>query len=449
MLSPGVFHIEHGRLEGSVPSDDPSAEEPDRSVTDEEQSLADRQSALSDGEQALSDGQQALSDGQQALSDGKRALSDGQRSLSDREESISDEQSLSDREERFDPAQALSERDQLLSEADQTGSDLDQTSSDADQTASDRDQNASDSDQHAADLDQAASDQAHERGVDPSNYVRTKRSRSKAALERDVGTHARAGVARVRDETAERRDRDAEARDAAAVARDKLAATLDAEIEELERSKAQGGNGHGLGLEILLRASRDRKRAAASRARAAAQRENAARDRELARRDRAQAAGDRRKAADELAAEGVDHLTGTLRRRVGLAAIQREIERTRRTHDPLVVAFIDVNGLKIINDTHGHAAGDELLAGIAGCIKTALRPYDVVMRFGGDEFLCLLSGEGLHGVRDRFDQISEQIAKTQNGASIAVGLVEGNREESLEDLIVRADNAMLATRDGR
>ena len=82
-------------------------------------------------------------------------------------------------------------------------------------------------------------------------------------------------------------------------------------------------------------------------------REAAAADRERAAHDRRQAARDRAAAAEELALEGVDHLTGTLRRRAGLSAIQREIDRTRRTGERLVVAFIDVDGLKHVNDTRG------------------------------------------------------------------------------------------------
>ena len=83
------------------------------------------------------------------------------------------------------------------------------------------------------------------------------------------------------------------------------------------------------------------------------QREAAARDRERAAEDRRLAARDRAAAAGELALEGADYLTGALRRRVGLAAIQRELDRTRRTGERLVVAFVDVNGLKAINDKQG------------------------------------------------------------------------------------------------
>jgi diguanylate cyclase (GGDEF)-like protein len=350
-----------------------------------------------------------------------------------------------------DGDQTLSDSDQSLSDSDQSAADLDQTSADADQGASERDQLASDRDQHAADLDQAASDKVQNDGAgpDPATYARTRRTRAQTTLERDLDTHTRSEAARIREATAARRDRDAEARDAAAAARDQLATTLDAEIERLEKVGAEEGNGAVVGLEILLRASRDRKRAAASRGRAAVSRGEAARDRDLARQDRLEAAVDRRAAAEELAAEGLDHLTGTLRRRVGLVAIQREIDRTRRTHEPLVVTFVDVDGLKVVNDTHGHDAGDDLLVGVARCIKAGLRRYDVIMRFGGDEFVCSLSGQDLVGVERRFDQIASQIAKTQRGATITVGFAEGQDQETLDEVIVRADRQMISARRGR
>jgi diguanylate cyclase (GGDEF)-like protein len=351
---------------------------------------------------------------------------------------------------RFHRASArnLSEGDQTRSDADQTGSDLDQTFSDADQSASDRDQRAANRDQEAADLDQATSDDAHDAGTSSSSYERTRRTRSQTTLERDTATHVRSESARRRDEAAERRDRAAVERDRAADLRDEAAAAFEAEIELLERSRSPDGRA-AVGLEILLRAARDRKAAAALRARAAEARGEAARDRALARSDREHAAADRLQVAEELASEGVDYLTGALRRRVGVAALTRELDRARRTGDPIVVAFVDVDGLKAVNDERGHAAGDALLRGVVASIQHALRPYDIVMRYGGDEFVCLLSGQRLAGARSRFDRIAADIADANDGASVTVGLAEGPREGSLDELITRADDAMIAARTPR
>ena len=333
--------------------------------------------------------------------------------------------------------QRVADRDQAAADADQTGGDLDQTVADTDQMHSQRDQAASDLDQRSADADQAMGDERDQAVTDA--YAQTRRARAWTTLERDVTTKARADAANVRDATATRRDRAAADRDEVATARDELAAALDAEVERLEKMPGSPG------LNVLLRAAGDRKRAAASRARAAAQREAARFDREQAASDREQAARDRNAAAAELAMEGFDHLTGALRRRVGLAAIQREMDRARRTGERLVVGFVDVDGLKEVNDTGGHAAGDHLLREIVRAIQRELRSYDLVARYGGDEFVCALTGD-TDGIRARFRQMAAQFAQATAGASVTVGLAEMRPDESLEDLLARADADLLALR---
>jgi diguanylate cyclase (GGDEF)-like protein len=271
--------------------------------------------------------------------------------------------------------------------------------------------------------------------------------RAGSPLGRDVVARARPEAALGRAARAEHRDRIAEARDAAAAARDRLAAELDAEVERLD-ARRDGEAGRIDGWKKLLRVAGDRKRAAASRARAAAQRDAAAHDRARSAHDRELAALDRRAAAEELALEGIDPVTGALRRRVGLAAIQREMDRTRRSGERLVVVFLDVDGLKAVNDDHGHLAGDEVLRAVVRCIEAELRSYDVVVRFGGDEFVCCLCGQGADHARQRFGEISERLA-AEAGAAFTAGIAERGGDDTLEDLLHRADTALLACRRRR
>lgn len=85
-----------------------------------------------------------------------------------------------------------------------------------------------------------------------------------------------------------------------------------------------------------------------------------------------------------------DPLTGALNRTgLGLAA-DREMRRAERTGRPLCLVMIDLDGFKQVNDTHGHAAGDELLVSLVEAWRGELRPYDSVARLGGDEFALLL-----------------------------------------------------------
>jgi len=84
-----------------------------------------------------------------------------------------------------------------------------------------------------------------------------------------------------------------------------------------------------------------------------------------------------------------DPLTGLLNRRVMASILKREFVRVQRYHNPLSVAFIDVNDFKQINDTYGHDTGDELLKHIASLLVEISRQSDVATRFAGDEFVLI------------------------------------------------------------
>ena len=342
--------------------------------------------------------------------------------------------------------QTLAELDQSITDGDQTAADLDQSAADRDETASEHDQLAADRDQIAADFDEATARDRGDEPADGNGYARSRRARAKSGRDREAASRIRAQTAIARDEAATRRDQVAAARDAAARERDELAAKLDADLERLALEDSAGDTPSN-GADALRRV-RDRRRAGLARTRAAMQRDAAAHDRELAAEDRAQAADDRSLAAAELAAEGIDDLTGAMLRRVGLGAIRREMDRTKRSGEPLVVAYIDVDGLKAVNDTAGHMAGDALLSSVAESISHDLRSYDVICRFGGDEFLCSLTGQDADGARERFQQIGTRLSTATSGATISVGFAERAEDDSVEALVARADAELIETRRG-
>jgi diguanylate cyclase (GGDEF)-like protein len=175
-------------------------------------------------------------------------------------------------------------------------------------------------------------------------------------------------------------------------------------------------------------------------------REAGAADREQAARERLHALVDREILADELAIADNDPLTGARTRAAGLADLDRELARCRRTGDDLVVAYVDVVGLKSLNDTQGHDAGDELLQDAVRIIKEHLRPYDLVMRIGGDEFLCALSHMTLPDVRRRFAVIADAMTSARSAAQVRTGFAALKPGDGLTELIARADGRML---DGR
>lgn len=243
--------------------------------------------------------------------------------------------------------------------------------------------------------------------------------------ERDEAAQRRDLAARQRDAAAERRDREADARDEAATEGHSATADVETPREEAAHDRAQADREHS-----------------------AEERVEAAHDREQAKSDRAGAASDRARAAKERKASATDELTGVLRRGAGLIAVQREIDRARRAKGRLVAAFVDVDGLKAINDAKGHAAGDALLVAVAHTLQGSLRSYDVVCRVGGDEFVCVLSDVTLEVVRRLFDEAHEALA-ARVGASISVGFAELQPDESADDLIRRADHDLLRSRSGR
>jgi two-component system, cell cycle response regulator len=105
-----------------------------------------------------------------------------------------------------------------------------------------------------------------------------------------------------------------------------------------------------------------------------------------------------------------DFLTGLLNRSEILAALQREFSRSGREGKSATVILADIDHFKRVNDTLGHAAGDEVLKEVARRMKSDLRPYDVVGRYGGEEFLIILPGCDLPNGVLRAEQIRNQIA---------------------------------------
>jgi diguanylate cyclase (GGDEF)-like protein len=334
------------------------------------------------------------------------------------------------------------EANQTQAEGDQTLSDLDQTRADDDQTAADGDEAASTDDQAAADDDQAASDRDLAAGGDPAVHDSSQDVRERTARQRSEGDKTRAESALTRDSVAE-------ARDLAAAARDRAAALIDQQLDRSDRNWVEHDPTDPRSEEEAparanrQRAAADRASAAQSRIRAAADREQAARDRVAAADDRRRAHEDREALLRELAVSQQDSLTGARTRGPGLEDLDHEIDRARRTTEALLaVAYVDVVGLKEVNNTRGHAAGDELLKDAVRVIRTHLRSYDVIIRVGGDEFVCVLSGAGAANVRERFESIQAALATDAGGCEIKVGVASLTADDSATALIDRADADM-------
>ena len=239
--------------------------------------------------------------------------------------------------------------------------------------------------------------------------------------------------------SADDRDLDAEHRDQVAAARDRVSETRDASAEERDREAERREQ---TGADVDPAAAVDREGAGQDRRGGAADRTHAAGDRVAASTDRALSAGER-------AASSIDQLTGAYRRDAGMVELARELARAKRTQRPLVVAFIDVDGLKATNDSLGHAAGDELLRRVVTTLRTHFRPYDLIVRFGGDEFVCAMPDSSIETAAARFSLVNADLAGARPHSSVSTGLAELTDSDGLDDMIARADAALRAERQRR
>lgn len=133
-------------------------------------------------------------------------------------------------------------------------------------------------------------------------------------------------------------------------------------------------------------------------------------------------------------------------RGAGLLALEREIERSRRTRQPLALTFVDVDGLKAINDSGGHAAGDRVLVWVARALMESLRTYDLVIRYGGDEFLCVCAGASAHGVVQRLQGVNAALAEGPIPTTVSLGSAALRSDDTLEMLVGRADDDLYRRR---
>jgi diguanylate cyclase (GGDEF)-like protein len=145
----------------------------------------------------------------------------------------------------------------------------------------------------------------------------------------------------------------------------------------------------------------------------------------------------------------IDALTGLANRAYILAAVEREIERATRYRRGFCVLMADLDGLKEINDTHGHRVGDDALAAVAGVVRENVRRIDTPARLGGDEFVVLLpetDREGARVVADKIRQGVAAIAIADHGEpvrlGVSIGLGEWAPGRSLDDIMAAADDAM-------
>lgn len=148
-----------------------------------------------------------------------------------------------------------------------------------------------------------------------------------------------------------------------------------------------------------------------------------------------------------------DTLTPLPNRRRFLRELDRVVQHGRRYKTPAFVMFVDLDGLKAINDAHGHLAGDAALIHVAEILATMLRTTDVVARIGGDEFGLLLEHLDEAAAHEKAARIVESIANSpleiggrQVPLSVSIGVAEIRPEDGSDAVLARADAAMYAAK---
>lgn len=144
-----------------------------------------------------------------------------------------------------------------------------------------------------------------------------------------------------------------------------------------------------------------------------------------------------------------DTLTGAQNRRGMDMTLAREIARAKRYKSSLSMAMIDIDHFKRINDQYGHDAGDAMLVHLSTVIKSVLREADVLVRYGGEEFLVILPDSDIRGasyVMERLKQVVQKSPMIYEGkkieATFSGGVAQLKAEENGHSLIIRVDKAL-------
>jgi diguanylate cyclase (GGDEF)-like protein len=138
-------------------------------------------------------------------------------------------------------------------------------------------------------------------------------------------------------------------------------------------------------------------------------------------------------------------------------AFQRTIQRCMRNKKPFGVMVLDIDHFKRINDAHGHLVGDIALKSIARCVQDNLRPQDLLVRYGGEEFAVLLAEANLAEATMIAERLCSKVAeneirsqKIEIRATLSIGITMTQDTDDLDRLINEADQALyLAKQRGR
>ncbi len=142
----------------------------------------------------------------------------------------------------------------------------------------------------------------------------------------------------------------------------------------------------------------------------------------------------------------IDSLTKIYNRSKYGEIVEREIERTKRFNLSLSIIIFDIDAFKRINDTYGHLNGDEVLKRLVALVQEEIRKIDILIRWGGDEFICILPGTKLEGAARLAERIRLSVKNyefTNMGkVTLSMGISQVTKGDTEDSLLKRADEAL-------
>jgi len=145
-----------------------------------------------------------------------------------------------------------------------------------------------------------------------------------------------------------------------------------------------------------------------------------------------------------------DPLTGLYNRSFLMERLQSLISKAKRKEIELKLVFLDLNNFKQVNDIYGHEEGDKVLKGVANIIKNSFREYDLVARYGGDEFVVVLEENNDDiNISQIVERINKNIKKLfeKYKISVSFGYASSNETLDIEELIALADGRMYQNKN--
>jgi diguanylate cyclase (GGDEF)-like protein/PAS domain S-box-containing protein len=150
----------------------------------------------------------------------------------------------------------------------------------------------------------------------------------------------------------------------------------------------------------------------------------------------------------------IDGLTGVRNRRAGEVALRGKMLDFNKAGVPYGVLFFDIDHFKYVNDQYGHRVGDDVLRMVAMTLKNSVRPTDIVMRWGGEELVVVVSGDinekNLRHIAEKLRMLISKCELESAGArirvTVSVGATIGRREDTLESVVERSDMLMYQSK---